>query len=104
MKERTRHLSNYMISAEPDLKLAQPNPSRIYECSSIDECLLIVPRSNIKCLLENILVSKNFFEGQLNHIAEKYQLIHLPSQKDPKVPCQCHQEHHHQDCQICLSQ
>ena len=39
-----RHLSNYMISAEPDLKLAQPNPSRIYECPSIDECLLIVPR------------------------------------------------------------
>ena len=42
-----RNLSNYMISAELDLKLAQPNPSRIYECPNIDECLLVVPRPSV---------------------------------------------------------
>ena len=67
MKERTRHLSNYMISAEPDLKLAQPNPSRIYECSSIDECLLIVPRSNIylyiKCCVGVSILQINIIQS-----------------------------------------
>ena len=43
MKIKIRLLSNCLISVEPDLSLAQPNPSRNYECPSIDECLRIVP-------------------------------------------------------------
>ena len=35
---------NHLISVEPDLLLAQPNPSRTYECPNIDECLRVVPR------------------------------------------------------------
>ena len=45
MKTKIRHLSNYFISAKPDLKLAQANPSRTHECPNVDECLGIVPRS-----------------------------------------------------------
>ena len=44
MKTKIRHLSNYLISVEPDLLLAQPNPRRTYECPNIDECLGVVPR------------------------------------------------------------
>ena len=47
MKTKIRHLSNHLISVELDLLLAQPNPSRIYECPNIDECLLVVPRPSV---------------------------------------------------------
>ena len=32
---------------EPDLLLAQPNPSRTYKCPNIDKCLRVVPRPNL---------------------------------------------------------
>ena len=44
MKTKIRHLSNYLISMEPDLLLAQSNPSWTYKCPNIDECLRVVPR------------------------------------------------------------
>ena len=54
MKTKIRHLSNYLISVEPDLLLAQPNPSRTYECPNIGECLRVVPRPSYS--LSKVLV------------------------------------------------
>ena len=63
MKTKIRHLSNYLISMELDLLLAQPNPSRTYECLSIDKCLRVVPtpRGGGKVNDANFTLSAVFF-------------------------------------------
>ena len=42
MTTKIRHLPNYLISAEPDLKLAQPDPSQTHKHPNLDKCLLVV--------------------------------------------------------------
>ena len=65
MKTKMRHLSNYLISMEPDLLLAQPNPSQTYECPSMSEyeCLRVVPtpRGGGKVNDANFTLSAVFF-------------------------------------------
>ena len=82
MKTEIRHLSNYLISVEPDLLLAQPNPSQIYECPSIDECLRIVPNGKLfmALTLDLYLYISTFdiffvFKSEINYNAQILAII-----------------------------